>query len=308
MQTKFHIAVALVLSIILLLTTACLNSSAPTQTAPATAAREVTDDLGRRVKVPEKIERFVSLAPNLTENVFAVGAGERLVGVTTYCNFPAEAQKISKVGDTINPNLETILALKPQLVLVSTASQIESFTRQMEERGIAVFVLNPKDFEGVLQNLRLLGDLLGTQSNAEKLVSDLQARVSLVENKISGEKPVRVFVQISREPLYTIGRASFLTDLIKRAGGESITLEVPEAYPKISKEMVLASQPEAVILSADDAMGEGNSTAADVLRDSPAVKDNRVYKINGDLLTRPSPRLVDGLEEIARALHPQVFR
>jgi iron complex transport system substrate-binding protein len=291
-----------------LLTTACLNSSAPTQTAPATAAREVTDDLGRRVKVPEKIERVVSLAPNLTENVFAVGAGERLVGVTTYCNFPAEAQKISKVGDTINPNLETILALKPQLVLVSTASQIESFTRQMEERGIAVFVLNPKDFEGVLQNLRLLGDLLGTQSNAEKLVSDLQARVSLVENKISGEKPVRVFVQISREPLYTIGRASFLTDLIKRAGGESITSEVPEAYPKISKEMVLASQPEAVILSADDAMGEGNSTAADVLRDSPAVKDNRVYKINGDLLTRPSPRLVDGLEEIARALHPQVFR
>lgn len=269
--------------------------------------REVTDDAGRRVRVPVKIERVVSLAPNLTENVFAVGAGERLVGVTTYCNYPEDAKKIQKIGDTISPNLETIVALKPQLVLVSTASQIESFTRRMEEQKIPVYITNPKTFEDVLKNLRDLGDLLGTKDKAEKLAKDLEARVGDVEARVGNQNQVRVFVQISREPLFTIGRDSFVTNLIDRAGGVSVTDDVPEAYPKISKETALAAEPEAIILSVDDSMGEGNNVPADALKDSPAAKNNRVYKINGDWLTRPGPRLVDGLEAIAKALHPNAF-
>lgn len=269
-------------------------------------AREIIDDLGRRIKLPARIDRVVSLAPSLTENVFAVGAGDKLVGVTSYCDYPAEANKVAKVGDTVNPNLETIVAQKPQLVLVTTASQIESFTQKMEDRGIAVFVTNPKNLEDVLRNLRQLGELLGTQEQAEKVVANLQNRISAIESRVKNEKAVRVFVQISPEP-FTVGRDSFVTDLVRRAGGESVTKDVAESYPRISKETALASQPEAIILSAGGAMGEGNNEPSEIFQASPAVKSNRVYKINGDFLARPGARLVNGLEEIARALHPQVF-
>lgn len=269
--------------------------------------RETIDDLGRKIEVAERIERVVSLAPNLTEEVFAVGAGEKLVGVTSYCDYPAEAKNIPKIGDTINPNLEAIIAQKPQLVLVTTASQIESFTRRMDERGIPVFVTNPKTLEDVLKNLRQLGELLGTKEKAEALVRDLQNRISNVENRIKNETPVRVFVQISPEP-FTVGRDSFVTDLVKRAGGESVTKDIAESYPRISKETALASQPEAIILSSGSSMDAANSAPSEIFRESPAVKNNRVYRINGDFLARPGPRLVDGLEEIARALHPQVFQ
>jgi iron complex transport system substrate-binding protein len=268
--------------------------------------REITDDLGRKFKVAQNIERIVSLAPNLTENVFAIGAGGKLVGVTSYCDYPAEAAQIAKIGDTINPNLEAIVARKPQLVLVTTASQIESFTSRMEERGIPVFVTNPKSLDDVLRNLRQLGDLLGESEQAEKLVSTLQNRISAIENRIKNEKPVRVFLQLSPEP-FTVGSDSFVTNLIARAGGDSVTKDVPEAYPRISKETALASQPEAIILSAGGAMGEGNAEPAEIFKESPAVKNRRIYKINGDLLARPGARLVDGLEEMAKALHPQTF-
>lgn len=282
---------------------ACRNNFVQTTSQ---TGREITDDLGRKVKVAEKIERVVSLAPNLTENVFAVGAGDKLVGVTSYCDYPAEAQKIQKIGDTINPNLEAIVASRPQLVLVTTASQIESFTRRMEERGVPVFVTNPRSLDDVLRNLRQLGDLLGTGEQAAKVVSELQNRISGVENRIKNEKPVRVFVQISPEP-FTVGRDSFVTNLITRAGGESVTKDVPEAYPRISKETALASEPEAIILSAGGAMGEGNAEPAEIFKESPAVKNGRIYKINGDLLARPGARLITGLEQMARALHPQAF-
>jgi iron complex transport system substrate-binding protein len=191
--------------------------------------------------------------------------------------------------------------------LVSTASQLETFAAQMERQNIAVFVTAPRSFENVLQNLKQLGDLLGTNEKAEKLIDELKARAANVETRVKNETPVRVFVQISREPLYTIGKDSFITDSIRRAGGISVTADVPESYPKISKETALAAAPEAVILSADDSMGEFNSEPADALKDSPAVKNKRVYKINGDLLVRPSPRMVDGFEAMAQALHPNKF-
>ncbi|MEP6923678.1 MAG: cobalamin-binding protein [Pyrinomonadaceae bacterium] len=298
--------------------TACQSAnSARQQTASPNAEqqqllqREVIDDLGRRVRLPANIERVISLAPSLTESVFAIGAGNKLVGVTSFCNYPEEARKLPKIGDTMKPNLETIVSLKPQLVLISTDSQLEGFLRQLEANNIPAFVTEVKDFDGVLTNLRQLGDLLDHPKEAEKLVSDLQTRVTLVQAKVknenSSEKPVRVFVQISREPLYTIGKSSFLTDLVHRAGGESVTSGVETAYPNISRETALAAQPEAIILSVDESMGSQNTAPDDAFKNSPAVKNNRVYPMSGDLLTRPSPRTADLIEQIARALHPNAF-
>lgn len=269
------------------------------QAAPAqTAMREITDDLGRRIKIPERVERVVSLAPNLTENIFAVGAGDRLAGVTSFCNYPAEAQKIQKVGDTISPNIETILALKPQIVFVSTASQIETFTKTLEAQNITVFVTNPKDLNGVLANLKQLGEIFGTEEKTKVLLDDLEKRIAAIDARVKDKAKVKAFVQISKEPLFTVGKQSFLTEIIERAGGTSVTANVETAYPKISKETALALSPDVIILSESPDNLEPN----DVFKNSPAMKNGKVFKINADILSRPSPRIVDALEQIAEAL------
>ncbi len=261
--------------------------------------REITDDLGKKVKIPVRIDRAVSLAPNLTEIAFAVGAGDRLVGVTSYCNYPAEAQKIQKIGDTINPNIENIIALKPQIVLVSTASQIETFMKTLDEQNIAVFITNPNSLEDIYKTIYQIGDIFGANEKALQVVDELKRRVADVEAKTATAKTAKVFLQISKEPLFTIGKESFLTDLIRRAGGVSVTANVETAYPKISKETALALNPAAIILSDS----EDNREPNDVFVNSAAVKNGKVFRINADLLSRPAPRIVDALEQIANDLH-----
>ena len=272
-----------------------------------TNLRSVTDEAGRTVKVPAKVERVVSLAPNLTEIVYAVGARDQLVGNTTYCDYPEAARNVAKVGDTLQPSIERILSLRPQLVLVSTASQLEAFTRQLDEHGIVVYVTNPRDLEGVFRSLENLGQLLNHEEQAKQLVQQLRTSAAGVTNTVQAKTPVRVFYQLSAEPLYTAGRDSYVTDLIQRAGGVSVTAEVPEAWPRFSQESAVAARPDAIVLPTGGSMGNANSQVAAGLKNSPAVLNGKVYKIHGDLLSRPGPRLVQGLTELARALHPEAF-
>jgi iron complex transport system substrate-binding protein len=286
----------------------CTRSPEPGATKnTAVEWREVTDEAGRHVRVPARAERIVTLAPNLTEIVYAVGAGNRLVGNTTYCDYPPEARQVTKVGDTLQPNIEQIIALRPQLVLVSTASQLEAFTRQLNEQGIAVYVTDPRSLEDVFNSIKSLGELLGEAERGTHLVDELRARAAAVEQAVRSGPPVRVFYQVSAAPLYTIGRDAFLTDLINRAGGQSVTADVPGAFPRYSDEAALATQPEAIVIPVDTTMDQSNAKPASSLAQSAAVKGGRVYRINGDLLSRPGPRLVEGLEQLARALHPEVF-
>jgi len=258
-----------------------------------------TDDLGRQVLIRKPVERAISLAPSLTEAIFAVGADDKLVGVTTYCNFPEAAKGIEKIGDTQTPNIERIVALKPDVVFVSTASQIEAFMATLEQQNIAVFVLNPKNFEGVLRNLHTLGSIFGTEKKADELAADMERRAASVDEKVKDLAKPNVFVQISKEPLFTIGNESFLTEIVHRAGGISVTKDVATAYPKLSKETALAMNPDVIILSDSDDNREPN----DVFKNSPAVKNGRIYRINADIISRPGPRLVDALEEIVKDLH-----
>jgi iron complex transport system substrate-binding protein len=234
-----------------------------------------------------------------------LGAGDRLVGNTEYCDYPAQAKSVAKIGDTLHPSVERIIALRPQLVLVSTASQLEAFTQQLEQQRIAVYVTNPLSLDEIFHSISTLGDLLGRHDWAATVVQDLRSRAAAVEVAMRSVKPVKVFYQVSGEPLYTIGRDAYLTDLVRRAGGISVTADVPSAFPRFSDEAALAARPEAIILPSGGSMGTANSTVAAGLRNSPAVLNNRVYKINDDHLSRPGPRLVDGLEEMARALHPE---
>ena len=313
---SLHIAVA----VALLLLTACgsrrggpalkdIPGDRPVQT--------VTDDLGRQVTVPLNVKRIVSTAPSVTENIFAIGAADRLVGVTTFCNYPEEAQSIAKIGDTMNPNMEAIVALKPDIVFVSTASQIEAFTSTLEQNGIAVYVTNPLSFSDVIEELKKLAGILGTEDRANQVINALIEREKTVHQavgtyRLNGEddtaydrrvQTVRVFLQISDEPLFTIGQGAFLNNLIEAAGGRSVTADVETAYPKLSKETAVALKPDAIILSDSP----DNQQPNEAFKNSPAVKNGRVYKINADIISRPGPRLVDALEQIAKDLHPEKF-
>lgn len=288
-------------NLIFLLVFVCLLANCRTETVNPLInlpTREISDDFGRTVKLPETVDRAVSLAPNLTEIVFAVGAGDKLIGRTSYDNFPPEAQKIQTVGDTLNPNIENIIGLKPQVVLVSTASQIETFTKQLESQNIAVFVTNPKSLDDIYKTIFQIGKIFGTDKKAREIVIDLKKRVADVEASINPTKDVKVFLQFSKEPLFTIGKESFLTDLIDRAGGISVTANVATAYPKLSKETALILNPDVIILSES----EDNLAPNDVFKNSPAVRNGKVFKINADIISRPSPRIVNALEQIARDL------
>lgn len=286
----------------LLFLVGCRTAPLPkTDTEPQ---RTITDDLGRKIAIPEKVSRAVSLAPNLTEIVFAVGAGNKLVGRTSFDNFPLEAQKIPAVGDTMNPNIENIIALKPDIVLVSTASQIQIFTETLERQNIKNFVTNPNNLEAVYTSIDQIGDILGSQRQARQLIEQLKQRVAAVAGTTKNLDRPKVLLQISREPLYTIGADSFLTDLIDIAGGASATKDVLTAYPRLSKETALALSPDVIILSDSD----DNQSPNEAFTNSPAVKNGKVYKINADILSRPGPRLVDALEQIAGYLHPRVIK
>jgi iron complex transport system substrate-binding protein len=295
---RFDSRLSVLLSLGLII--ACLSACVSEVNQPkATTTRSVTDDLGRHVELPQHVTRVISLAPSITESIFAAGAGDRLVGVTTYCNYPAETASIEKIGDTLNPNIEKIIALKPDLVFVSTASQLEAFTQTLAEQKISVFVSNASTLNGIVIGIRKLGEIFETRVPANKTADDMERRTVETGEYLDGQKPIRVFIQISNEPLFTIGKTAFLTEAIQFAGGESVTKEVQSAYPKLSKETALALNPDVIILSDS----EDNQEPNDVFKNSPAVKNGRVYKINADIISRPGPRLVDAIEQIAGFLH-----
>jgi iron complex transport system substrate-binding protein len=312
---------SLKLSAILILAAAVMGACRGSTVAPNAAdapkhePRAVTDDMGRRVTVPAAVTRVVSLAPSVTEIIFAVGAGDRLVGVTTFCNYPEQARSIAKIGDTMTPNMETIVALRPDVVFVSSASQLEGFTKLLEQNGIAVYVIDPQSLPDLYgKSLRQLGTLFDKYDDASRLADSLERRhrdICRITNGCAGRAEggtgpaaVRVFVQVSREPLFTVGRSSFLSQVIRDAGGILATENVETAFPKLSKETASALNPEVLILSDS----EDNKEPNDAFKNAPAVKNGRVYRVNADLISRPGPRLIDALEQIARDLHPEKFR
>jgi iron complex transport system substrate-binding protein len=162
--------------------------------------------------------------------------------------------------------------------------------------------------EGVFRSIQQVGEMLGQKEQSDLLVKKLRERTSAVELAVKGKQPVRVFYQVSAEPLYTAGHDAFVTDLMRRAGAVSVTADVPGAWPKYSNESALAAKPEGIILPTGGSMGSANSDVTEALRQSPAALQGRVYKINDDYLTRPGPRAIDALEAMARALHSDAFK
>jgi iron complex transport system substrate-binding protein len=264
-------------------------------------SRLVADDLGRQVRVTSSPRRLVSLAPSVTEILFALGIGDRVVGVTTYCDYPPAAASIEKIGDTQRPNLEKILSLKPDLVIVSTASQLEEFMASLEHLGVPVYVNNPTDLGSLLESINRIGDVLGVPESAERLVSSLATRIRDVHSRVAGLARPKVLVLVSTEPLMTAGGRTFISDLVTEAGGDSISADQTTDYPQFSLETALARRPEVIFLQA------GGSDLPKQLLQTPAGRARRWYQLDDAVLLRPGPRIVDGLEQVARLLHPEAF-
>lgn len=277
---------------------------------PATpATRDVVDDLGRRVKVAARPERIVSLAPNITEILFAIGAGDRIVATTSFCTFPPEAANTTKIGDTQRPDVERILSLKPDLVLVSTASQLESVSERLEALGVPTVVTTARGVDGVLASIERIGVATGDADAAAALAAGLRARIENVRTAVAGKPSPKVFAIVGNEPLFTTGKGTFLDDLIRLAGGASITADETTEWPQYSAEAVIARAPDVMLVPlVTHGFAARDSGIPASIAATPAVRNNRIVRIDGDLLMRPGPRLVDGLEQLARALHPEAFR
>jgi iron complex transport system substrate-binding protein len=286
---------------LLLATLAVSASSCSSTRTPPASARTVTDELGRSVHVPAQPQRIVSLAPSITEILFALGAGDRVVGVTSFCDYPPEAREKPPVGDTLKPSVEKIIAVKADLVIISTASQIEASFQRLKELGVPVYVSNPRSIDGVVESIDRIGELIDARERADQLTNELRRRITTVETQVAEASRPSVLVILGTEPLITAGAGSFINDLINRAGARSISAEEKTDYPQYSIETVIARQPEIILLQA------GGNDLTPRLRQTPAARSNRVYHIDDDLLLRPGPRIVDGLEQLGAKFHPELF-
>ena len=244
-----------IILIVLLALSLSLSCSVPKDRTASSSSRIFTDEIGRQITVKSNPQRIISLAPSITEILFALKLEDRVIGVTSYCDFPDEAKAKEKVGDTIKPNLERLIVLKPDLVLISTASQLEKITRQLDQLGIPVFVTSPQSVAGVLTSLRKIGELTGAEQQAEALAAEMQTRITAVQRQATTNSAPRVLYILQLSPLITAGKNTFINDLINQAGGRSISGEETTDYPQFSREAVIARAPEIIIIPASHGAG-----------------------------------------------------
>ena len=298
----------ILISMLIGLITACSPQATPTA-----AALTFTDGLGRQVTLNRPAQRIVSLAPSNTEILFAIGAGKQVVGRDQLSDFPEEAKAVTDIGSTFDAlNTELIVAQKPDLVLAAEINTPEQ-VKQLENLGLTVYYLkNPLTLEGMYDNLNVVAQMTGHTQETAKLVESLKARVAAVDEKIAPlSARMNVFYELDgTDPAkpYTAGKGTFITQLIDRAGGHNIAADI-EGYPQLSLEQVVAADPAFIILG--DAR-YGITPESIVQRPGweslSAVKDGHVVPFNDDLVSRPGPRLVDALEELAKLLRPELFQ
>lgn len=266
----------------------------------------VIDDLGREVILRQTPVKIVSIAPSNTEILFALGLGDKVVGVTDSCDYPEAAKSKPKVG-SVELDYEKIVEIAPDLVVAVGSLQRQAIDR-LSELGICVLAVDPKTVDGVLHAITLTGKATGAEDRAATLVAELSRRIEAVTAKVSSigasARP-RVFVEIWNEPLMTAGPGTFVDELISAAGGENIAHDARGEWPQFSAEAVIERDPEVVILTG---FNKAEALARPAWQGISAYRSGRVHELHPDLLVRPGPRLVQGLEELAKLLHPEAFK
>lgn len=270
-----------------------------------------TDDLGRKVRISEVPRRIVSAAPANTEILFALGLGDRVVGVTKYCDYPSQAKKKPKVGEFSKLSVEAIIAAKPDLVLATGGVQKEGVDK-LDELGITVYTVFPRTFKGTVGSIRKIGTITGTGDKAEELTSDMEKRAEKVREAASreqskGKAKPKAFYEIFYEEtgIWTAGRRSVISDLIKLAGGVNLADIKASDYYQFTLEGLFQENPDVYLFGSGSMSNSGDVGKRPGWGNLNAVKNGRVYVINEDLIYRAGPRLIDGLEEVFKDLYPK---
>jgi iron complex transport system substrate-binding protein len=298
----------LLFTLLLALLTACAPQATPT---PATLT--FTDGLGREISLNGPAQKIISLAPSNTEILFAIGAGSQVVGRDQLSDYPAEAANVTDIGSSFEAlNTELIVSLEPDLVLAAEINTPEQ-VKQLEDLGLTVYYLkNPLTLEEMYGNLELIAQMTGHETEAATLIESLKARVAAVDEKIAplSSRPSVFYELDATDPAkpYTAGKGTFINLLIDRAGGFNIASEI-DGYPQLSLEQVVAAEPAFIILG-DAAYGVTPESIASRpgWENLSAVKNNQIFPFDDNLVSRPGPRLVEALEQLAKLLRPELFQ
>ena len=274
------------------------------------ATLKLKDEVGREVTFPFPPKRIISLAPNITEILFSLGLDEEVVGVSIHCNYPEKAKSRVKVGSYISVDFERVISLRPDLVIATGAGNTREMVERLERLGIPTYAIFPKRFDDVLQSIRHLGQVVAKEKEALSIIESMQRRKERVVERTKNLSRPKVFLQIGEAPIVTVGKGSFGDDLIRLAGGENISGNDREMYPRLGMEEILKRSPEVILISSMNPKGDYERAFREWERWKmiPAVKQGRIYLIDSDLIDRPSPRIIEGLEEMARLIHPEKFK
>ena len=303
---------AVLLPAFLLLAT--LDVSAQATSPGATSqppTREVVDEMGRTVRIPLSPSRIVSLAPSLTETIYALGLQDRLVGDTDFCDYPVEAQKKPKVGGIINPNLEEIASLHPDLVLVTKSINRLDTVRALDTLGIPSYATtDPHSVAEIISSTQKLADVLGASEAGKLLTEELQSRLVTLQMKLAAVPPRHVLFIVWTEPLISTGQPTFIADVLRKAGAASI-VESSQDWPQMNLEEVVRLQPDYLVFASSHSESAARDFDALAARPGWRILDavrNRRYAVISDAVNRPAPRIVSAIEELARQLHPEAFQ
>jgi len=276
------------------------------------AVIEITDQAGRAVTLESLPEKIVSLAPSNTEILFSLGLDDKIIGVSDYCDYPAAALEKPKIGGYSNADVEKIVALEPDLVLIEEFHTHEILPA-LEKFGLTVVTIDPRNLTEVLESIELIGKITGTSDKASKLVNNMSDRIEAIRTKTTGltdEQRLRVFYLLWHEPLMTVGSGTLIQELIEIAGGVNIYSNTT-GYPMVELETLVDANPQ--VLIAGTGMGEGADAPFTYLKtesrlaETDARTNNRVYEISTDITGRPTERMIDALELLAKMIHPEIF-
>jgi iron complex transport system substrate-binding protein len=270
--------------------------------------RTFVDDLGRKIYLAQAPTRLVSLAPSITETLYAIGLGDRVVGVTEFCDYPPEARDKPRVGYS-HPNLETIVALQPDLVLAPRDFIRPDVLGKLEQLKIPTFVVEAKTVEDIASQIQTIGRMLGRSPSADSVAMELRGRLAALKRRTETLVRPRVLYVLNSQPLITVGPGSFIHQLIEMAGGANVAARAASPYPRLSIEAVLKEDPQVIIfpVGASEGIPRGEQELWRRWNTMTAVKTNSFHHIASDLLNRPGPRIVLGLEKLAEIIHPEVF-
>jgi iron complex transport system substrate-binding protein len=295
---------------VLLVLASCGESTTP-QAPPEDPSRAatfpvtITDDDGVEVTIGEEPERIVTFAPSMTEIVFALGLGDRLVGVSgPFDDFPSEAKDIQEVGGAgdfgVDPTIETVVSLEPDLFLTIPGG--DQWKQRLRDLDIPVVTLHADTFDDLLADIETMGELTGAQEEARSLSERMEREADAIAQSVEMTGPVSCFFEVYYPPLTTVGPNTFIYDLLERAGCDPVTQEASSDYPEWSVDELVADGPEVYLVTPESAKSEAAVSKRPGFSGIPAIEDHRVELVNGDLVTRAGPRVIEGLRQLAEAL------